>query len=669
MSGSPNSQISAEDIIREAQRLLKVGQFEAVIQLLDDSDGSTNNPQEALYLRAVSQRYTKRHQDAIKTLQQLLEIAPEYGRAYQELGHNYRAMGEAKAALDAFQRAVQSNPGLQASWQQLSALAAQLGQTDLADNARRNYERLVGLPRELVSVTSMMHEGRLLKAERLCRNYLQSNPHHPEAMRLLAQLGMRLGVLDDAEFLLESCLEFNPENIYAHFDYVEVLHKRQKYQQALEEAEKLRSKQPGNPSFESAWANACMAVGKYDEALNAYEALLKKLPDNENIHLMRGHAFKTIGRQDDAIQSYQSAIKAREAFGDPYWSLANLKTFQFDAATIARMQAVMEQPGVSTQDQYHLAFALGKAFEDSGQAENAFQYYAEGNALKKAELRYDGQRMHDEMAEQKQVFTQQLLDSAKPSGHPAPDPIFIVGLPRAGSTLLEQILASHSQVDGTFELPNILATAHRLNGRRRVNEPARYPKIVAELSDEQLHELGAQYMESTQVHRQGAPFFLDKMPNNFRHIGLIHRILPNARIIDARRHPMACCFSGYKQLFAEGQEFTYSLQDIGNYCRDYVDLMDHWEQVLPGKVLRVRYENVVADLETQVRRILDYLKLDFESECLEFHRTDRSVRTASSEQVRQPIYQSGLEQWRTFEPWLGPLKQALGDALPEGTDN
>jgi hypothetical protein len=271
--------------------------------------------------------------------------------------------------------------------------------------------------------------------------------------------------------------------------------------------------------------------------------------------------------------------------------------------------------------------------------------------------------MTHRLALQREYCTAELFERHQDSGYAAGDPIFVVGLPRAGSTLLEQILASHSQVDGTLELPNIPAMAFRLAGRRRIDEEPLYPAVLQDLSADKLRQMGKEFIDETQVHRKGAPFFIDKMPNNFRHIGLIRLILPNAKIIDARRHPLACCFSGFKQLFASGQEFTYGLREIGLYYRDYVELMDHWDDVLPGRILRVQYEDVVADLETQVRRILEYCELPFEQACIEFHQTERAVRTPSSEQVRQPIYTSGLEQWRNFEPWLGPLKEALGPVL------
>lgn len=651
------------DSLRKARELMEKGAFAAAQHLLKEVLEQDPHQVEARYMRAVCFRYRGKVRRSLRELDSLQDIAPHYARAYQEAGHGYRSVGEDEHALRAYRHAVTLNPGLIASWKALSELEASHGSPEAAERARLHHERLAGLPRELVSVTSMIHEGKLYKAERLCRHFLQNNRHHVEGMRLLALLGSKLHVLDDAEFLLESCLEFEPDNIFARFDYVNVLHKRQKFAKALEQARILREGQPGNPSFETAYANECMAVGNFDEALQTYDTVLKAMPGNPNIHLARGHALKTVGRTDDAVEAYRTAYRSKPEFGDAYWSLANLKTYRFSDEEIQQMGAQQKLKTTSLEDRYHLAFALGKAFEDRKDYEQSFYYYDLGNSLKKGEVNYSADRTTADFRRQMEVCTPELFEAKRDMGHPAPDPIFIVGLPRSGSTLIEQILASHSQVDGTMELPNILATAHRLNGRRRVYEEPRYPGILPELTAEQLEQLGQRYIEDTKIHRAGAPFFIDKMPNNFRHIGLIHLILPNARIIDARRHPMACCFSGYKQLFAEGQEFTYSLEDVGRYYRDYVALMDHWDEVLPDRVLRVRYEDVVADLETQVRRLLDFLGLPFEQACLDFHKTERSVRTASSEQVRQPLYKSGVEQWRHYEPWLGPLKETLGEDL------
>jgi hypothetical protein len=377
-----------------------------------------------------------------------------------------------------------------------------------------------------------------------------------------------------------------------------------------------------------------------------------------------------LGRRQETVQSYQAAAAARPGFGDAYWSLANLKTYCFSDSEIARMRAEENTPGAQPVDRYHLCFALGKALEDRGEYAESWRYYERGNALKRAESRYRPEIMETNTRRQIEVCTAEFFAARAGVGVPDPDPIFIVGLPRSGSTLIEQILASHSKVEGTYELSDIPRIVLELQGSRPGPADSRYPGVLTELAPEDFRKLGERYMTDTRAYRGSkplaeapAPYFIDKMPNNFRHIGLIHLLMPNAKIIDARREPMACCFSNLKQLFASGQEFTYNIEDIARYYRTYLDLMQHWDEVLPGRVLRVSYEDVVGDLEGNVRRILEFCGLDFERACLDFHQTERSIRTASSEQVRQPLFREGLLQWRNYEPWLRPLEDALGDAL------
>lgn len=642
-----------------ATQLLREGKLEEALgsaqaELLANPDDT-----EALYLEAVALRYLGKPRQALESLAKLQSQQPTHARAWQEQGHSLKLLGDLQRAANAYQHAVDLNHALLASWRELAALQQRLGNQREFKLAQAEYARLSGLPAELVSVTSLINEGKLYRAEKLCRAFLADHPHHIEAMRLLALLGMKLFVYDDAEFLLESCVEFAPDYWLARYDYVNVLHKRQKFEKALEQAKILLDAFPDNDAFQLAYANENVAVGNFDTALAIYGQVIEKHPGFAQPYLTRGHALKTIGRLDDAIESYRSAYRTRPNFGDAFWSLANLKTYHFSDEEITRMLGQLENPATSNVDRFHLCFALGAAYEARDDFAKSFKFYEQGNLLKKQDLRYDPDRLDQAMQRQVEFCTPELFAGKAGMGGDYDDPIFIIGLPRAGSTLLEQVLASHSLVDGTMELPNILALAHRLNGRRFVAEEPRYPAVLAELSAGQLQGFADAFIEQTRFHRQGAPFFIDKMPNNFLHIGLIHLILPRAKIIDARRHPMACCFSGFKQLFADGQEFTYGQEEIARYYRGYVALMKHWDRVLPGKVLRVHYEQVVADLEGQVRRILEFLGLPFEESCLDYYRTDRAIRTPSSEQVRQPIYQAGLEQWRRYEPYLDVLKRDL----------
>ena len=657
-------QASEQTVDRKSiQDMIVARRFDAALLHLDDLLGDEAEDQELLYMAAVCHRYQLEFDAALERLQQLKAIAPEHGRAHQEEGHTYRDMGRADDALNAYARACRYNPALKASWQGQLDILRNKGREPEAIRVQAQLERLAQIPAPLIGVMDLIAQGRLLKAEDVCRQFLQKVPHHVEAMRLLAEIGMRLGVLDDAELLLDGARKLEPDNVQVRLDYIQVLRKRQKFEQALEEARSLLETAPDNPQFKSLFAIECMQTGDFDLAIRHFDDILTQLPGDPVTLTSKGHAFKTRGDYEPAVAAYRDATHSHPQYGEAYYSLANLKVYNFSDDEIRNLHEQESNPNLSHIDRIYFCFALGKAYEDKKDFENAFTYYERGNRLKKAQSRYNADQMTEELRAQRDVCTSSLFEERQGVGHKAADPIFIVGLPRAGSTLLEQILSSHSQVDGTLELPNILSLSQRLRRRARVGSTQGYPHNLAELSAEELEGFGRQFIDDTRIHRQDAPFFIDKMPNNFRHIGLIHLILPNAKIIDARRHPMACCFSGFKQLFAEGQEFTYNLSDAGHYYADYVELMDHWDDVLPGKVLRVQYEDVVADLEPQVRRILDYCGLSFEQGCVDYHKTDRAVRTPSSEQVRQPIFKSGLEQWRNFEPWLDPLKAALGPVL------
>jgi tetratricopeptide (TPR) repeat protein len=482
-------------------------------------------------------------------------------------------------------------------------------------------------------------------------------------MRLLARIGLALDVLDDAEILLAAVVERTPDYQAARNDYAQTLIRRQKHEAARAQIQQLLALDPANLEYRTLAATAALGVGRQDEALAIYDGMLVDLPTSWDVLLWRGHALKTIGRVPEAVRSYQASTAARSDFGDAYWSLANLKTYRFSDEELARMRAEETGEGIGLVDRYHLCFALGKALEDRGEIAESWTYYERGNALKRSESRYRPEVIETNTKKQIEVCTPAFFQERAGWGDPRPDPIFILGLPRAGSTLLEQILASHSQVEGTQELPDIQGLVLDLQGRDVDLDNPRYPSALLDLKAEDLRRMGEKYLSDTQIYRKGQPLFIDKMPNNFRHIGLIHLMLPNAKIIDARREPMACCFSNLKQLFAQGQEFTYSVDDIARYYRSYLQLMRHWDEALPGRVLRVQHEDVVDDLEGNVRRMLDYCGLEFDAACLDFHKTERSVRTPSSEQVRQPIFRESLDQWRKYEPWLAPLKAALGGAL------
>jgi tetratricopeptide (TPR) repeat protein len=619
---------------------------------------------DVLYMVAVCLRYLGRIPDALAALERLERLHPGFSRLYQERGHCHVASRDAPRAIEAYLAGVTINPALPASWSKLEQLYRMTGDLQNAVIAAEHIATLKNLPPEVLNATALFSDGDLTPAEQIVRAFLLKHGDHIEAMRLLARIGMAREVLDDAEILLEAVLQRAPDYRAARLEYARVLLDRHKHPRARDELETLLKLEPENRQYKTLYATACVGVGNHEKALALYRQLLVDAPQAADLQLSVAHSLKTLGRREESIAAYRAAAAARPNFGDAYWSLANLKTYRFSDAEIALMRAEEGAPATPLIDRYHLCFALGKALEDRADYAESYRFYERGNALKKSESSYRPEPVERNTRLQIETCTRAFFASRSGWGAASPEPIFIVGLPRSGSTLIEQILASHSRVEGTHELSDIPRMVHDFQGRDPDLANPRYPRILAELRAEDLSGLGDKYLSETRIYRTaGVPYFIDKMPNNFRHLGLIHLILPNARIIDARREPMACCFSNLKQLFAAGQEFTYSVEDIARYYRTYLELMQHWDEALPGKVLRIWHEDVVDDLAGNVRRILDFCGLDFEPACVEFHKTERSVRTASSEQVRQPIFREGLDQWKNYEPWLGDLKEALGDAL------
>ena len=662
VTNRPTSRIEAQ--VLRLRALLQQGQFAAAVADAETLRKEVPENRDVWYIVAVGQRYLQRIPEALSTLAQLEQLHPNFSRLFQERGHCYVALKQADPAIEAFLRAVNINPALPASWSALKILFNMTGRGADADLAGQHVAKLASLPAEVITATGLFSDGEIIPAEQLIRQFLLRHGDHVEGMRLLAKIGMKLDVYDDPELLLERALLLEPGFHAMRYDYVLALLARHKHAQALEQIERLLAVEPRNRAYRITRATVCVGMGRHEQAIAAYREILAETPRAADVHLSVAHALKTLGRQPEAVASYRTAFELRPSFGDAYWSLANLKTYRFAAEDIVRMREQERAADIGIEDRYHLCFALGKALEDRGDYAESFGCYRRGNALKKSTMRFKIEPIERNARLQAAVCTREFFETRRGHGCDSGEPIFIVGLPRSGSTLLEQILASHSQVEGTTELPNVLRFVAEFQGRDPDSREPRYPAILERQSAADLRRLGEKYLADTRVYRSGKPRFIDKMPNNFRHIGLIHLMLPNARIIDARREPMACCFSNFKQLFASGQEFTYDIDDIARYYRSYVQLMRHWDDALPGKVLRIQYEDVVRDLEGKVRGILDFCGLPFEPACLAFHKTERSVRTASSEQVRQPIFKEGLDQWRRFEPWLGSLRSALGDLVP-----
>ena len=603
-------------------------------------------------------------EDALAKLLILARDQPKAGAVQMELGLALSSLGESEAALSALRRAVALNPGLASAWCVLGDHLLAAGQQVEAEAA---YSQLIRTsvrdPALLTAADALVAED-IPRAEALLRAHLKTRPNDVAALRMLAETGTRIGRYQDAEAMLRHALTLAPDFAGARHNLAVVLFRQQKGQEALAELDLLLEARPNDPAYLILKAAALALVGDYDSALLLYERLLQGAGAQPRLRLSFGHSLRAVGRVDDAIEAYRHALKDRPEYGEAYWSLANLKTVSFSDPDKAAMHDALNAPGATEEDRLHLHYALGKALEDDHRYTEAFAQYESGARLQKARAPWSADENNAVTRRAISVFTPAFFDERTGFGHPDPAPIFIVGLPRSGSTLIEQVLASHSKVEGTHELPDISAISRRLGLASGSKDPRRSIDQLASLGAGELAALGREYLDRTQIHRKlGRVYFIDKMPNNFRHLGLIALILPKAKIVDARRHPMAACFSAYKQHFARGQGFSYDLQDLGRYFSDYVELMRHFDQVLPGKVHRVIYEDMVEDLEGEVRRLLAYCGLEFESACLNFHETKRAVRTASSEQVRRPIFRDGLDQWRNFEPALDPLKSALGPAL------
>jgi len=603
---------------------------------------------------------------AVEQAAEILKVAPGHAAAMLMYGLALGASGRGEEAVSALRRAVQLNPELPGAWRALGEHLAAMGDAQGADAAYARHIKASTRDPRLMSAAVALCENRIPEAEASLRQHLKVNPTDTAALRMLAEVAARLRRYRDAETLLSRCLELAPDFPGARQNYAVILHRLARSAEALPHVEKLLAAEPHNPGYRTLQAAVLTGLGQYEQAIEIYADILAQHPERVAIWLSYGHALKTAGRQADGIRAYRRAIELNPRSGEAYWSLANLKTFRFTPQELECMREQLARADLSVEDRYHFHFALGKACEDIKDFSSSATHYLQANSLRRAELDYDAAQNRAHVQRSRAIFTKEFFAARAAWGAARPDPVFIVGLPRAGSTLLEQILASHSQVEGTMELPDVTMIARSLGEMRSKGTAPLYLQVLQTLEPAALRELGERYLAGTRVHRKrGTPLFIDKMPNNFAHIGLIHLMLPNAKIIDARRHPLGCCLSGFKQHFARGQHFTYDLAEIGAYYRDYVELMAHFDAVLPGRIHRVLYERMIEDTEGEVRRLLEYCGLEFEPACLQFHENERAVRTASSEQVRTPIFRDALEQWRNYEAWLTPLKAALGPVLTE----
>jgi tetratricopeptide (TPR) repeat protein len=601
---------------------------------------------------------------ALEVLEPLAREQPRSSAAHLELAIARGEAGQTEKAIAALRRAVQLKPDSADAWRLLADQLDLSGDCAAADQARARYLGAATKDPRLMDAAAFLVANDLPRAEARLRNHLAAHPTDIAALRMLAEIAARLRRYHDAQTLLERCLELSPSFDAARHNYAVVLNRQGKGAAALPHVEALLAKDPRNPGYLNLQAAVLANVGDYAESIEVYEAVLREFPRQPKIWMSFGHSLKTAGRQGESVAAYRRAIAMQPTLGEAYWSLANLKTFRFSDEDVAAIRSALQPGDLSAEDRLHFEFSLAKALEDAESYEQSFAHYAKGNAIRKALHHYSAEENSRYTALCKRQYTEDFFAARRSAGALSAEPIFIVGLPRAGSTLLEQILSSHSMVEGTMELPDIPQIARELAGRDEGRGETPFFDAVAALPAHELRALGERYLAATRVYRKtAAPFFIDKLPNNWLYVGLIHLILPNAKIIDARRHPLGCCLSTFKQHFARGQNFAYDLVDLGLYYRDYADLMAHVDRILPGRVHRVFYESTVEDTEAEVRRLLDYCALPFEEQCLRFHENERAVRTASSEQVRRPIFREGLDQWRNFEPWLGPLKEALGSVL------
>ena len=663
MSTASETTGTLEAALSHANRLLKVDPKLAAEQALEILKAAPEYAPAALLL-AAARRLMGDPDAALNLIDPLMSDQPNWVAAHFEYGLALAAVGRGDEAITALQKTVELKPDHTEAWRLLGDHLMATGDNEAADAAYARHIRCSAKDPILQQAAAAMIGNDVPLAQRILKQHLMAVPTDVPAIRMLAEVAVRCGREEDAEKLLLRCLDLAPSFSAARYNYAILLHRRNDSSAALIELERLLEEEPRNPSYRNLCAVTLSRIGEYERSSRIYAELLSEYSGNAKVWLSYGHVLKTEGRQAECIDAYRKSIECDPAFGEAYWSLANLKTFRFAESDLTEMHAQLANPELGDENKLQLHFALGKAYEDAQDYPRSFEHYDKGNVLHRSGHPCDAELNTTRIRRLKENFSREFFKSRAGSGCPATDPIFIVGMPRSGSTLLEQILSCHSKIEGTSELPVMISLVKDLREEADTEEAAVYAEVLASKSDTELRELGEQYLERSRIYRKtDRPFFIDKMPNNFLHTGMIQLLLPNAQIIDARRHPMACAFSNFKQYYARGQNFSYSLEDMGRFYTDYVELMAHYDDVLPGRIHRVFYEQTVADTESVVREMLDYCGLDFEPECLRFFDSRRAVRTASSEQVRQPIYKEGTEQWLHYEEWLGPLKRELGEVL------
>ena len=663
MSKDDNQEVSIKQAYENAANLLESGEINLAEQQLSEILKKFPKEPNALRLSGLSSLQQGNPNAAIIPLKRALEVAPDFYQVYENLSQAWVMLGNLKEAETCLKKYLKHNQSSFSAWKALGDILSDQGKDEESDKAYKNAITTDKKYLKLQDAMQSVQKGNLGEAEGIYREILSEDPNNVDALRLLALLAARTGALDQAINMLETCTNIAPDYALA-WENLAKLYRQKDDQKSLlkasicfERATELR------PDWAEGWAGLGTMQTRtslHYEGIESYKKSLSLKINQPRVHLSLGHVYKTTGLQEKSINSYKDAINYDNNFGEAYWSLANLKTYKFSATELKEMEFRVLNNELPEREKVHFLFSLGKGYEDMGDYSKSFQFYKEGNDLNRGRTTYDPKAIEAVSTRLINYFSPEIFTKRR-SGNPSKDPIFIIGLPRSGSTLVEQILASHSLVEGTMELPNIMNIARKLGNSSK--DGTGYPEMIENLSDDELSALGELYIEETKFLRTDKQFFIDKMPNNFSHVGLIKLILPNAKIIDARRNPMDTCFSCYKQLFARGQAFTYDLPEIARYYVNYIKLMEHWEEVLPGFVFKLQHEDLLDNQEVITRELLNFCELEFEASVLEFYKNERPVKTASSEQVREPINKKGLGQWKHYEEFLGDLKYQLKEII------
>ena len=660
MNKEKDIQVSVKEAYGNAVSLLESGNYElAEKQLAEILQNYPNDPN-ALRLSGVSSIEQGKPEIALIPLRKAIKVAPDFAQAHEDLGTAWFLLSELKKSEVCLKAALKLDPSKFSAWKSLGDLLSDRGKDKEANKA---YEQALSTNsnyKDLTKAMTLVRKGQTGEAEKIYKQILKEDPNNVDALRLLGLLAVKGGSLDQGIMILKKCTEIAPDYALAWENLANMYRQKEGFENLDKSIYCFKKATKFRPNWAEGWAGLGTVLTRsslHNEGINAYQKSITLKEEQPRVHLSLGHVYKTTGEQEQSVASYHKAIKHYEMFGEAYWSLANLKTYNFSNKEINSMELQITKEDLPEREKVHFLFALGKAYEDLKDYKRSINFYNEGNDLNRGRSSYDPKAVEAISKRIKKFFNKKFIKDKSDSGDLSPDPIFIVGLPRSGSTLIEQILSSHSKVEGTMELPNMLNMASRLGSGTK--DQTSYPEILSKLSTSEIESLGKQYISETKMIRSEFPFFIDKMPNNFSHIGLINLILPNAKIIDSRRDPLDTCFSCYKQLFARGQMFTYDFNELARYYVNYIKLMEHWDEVLPGKVYRVFYENIVENQEDETKNFLEFCNLPFEENCLRFYETKSAVKTASSEQVRQPIYRKSIHHWKNYEPFLKELKKGL----------